>query len=229
MSFTLGIETATDVLSVAVYAPHGILSERSAYGKRLHSVRLLPFIGDVLADADVNLGDLTGIAVSIGPGSFTGLRIGLITARTLAEVLKIPLVGVSTLMVLAAPLLSHNLPVCPILTSRRDEVYAAVYEVADGKMTPAVPPFAASPHKVKEELKRFPCIMLVGEGVRTFKESLSFPPDSGVIRSPQFLDYPRGAVVAALAFREMAVNPPADYKLKPEYLRPPGITGGFKA
>lgn len=229
MPWVLGIETATDLLSIGIATENGVAAERSVRGRRLHSVRLLPFIKDLLVDSGISVKNLSGIGVSTGPGSFTGLRLGLITAKTLAEVLHIPVVGISTLLVMATPLLPGALPVCPILTSRKEEVYAAVYQADGEKVETMIPPFAASPPKVLEKLNTFSKVIVVGEGKQFLRKDRTFPLDNAIVLAPDFLDYPQGSVVAALALKEMAARRPADHlRLKPEYLRPPAITGGFK-
>ncbi|MDI6632417.1 MAG: tRNA (adenosine(37)-N6)-threonylcarbamoyltransferase complex dimerization subunit type 1 TsaB [Bacillota bacterium] len=227
MTCVLGIETATPFLSVAVAAAEGLLAERSVLGARLHSVRLVPFIRETLAEAGVGLSDLSGIAVSSGPGSFTGLRLGMITAKTLAQVLQIPVVGIPTLLALAAPLLPGETAVCAVLTSRREEVYAAVYGSTQNGARPLVPAFAASPAAVAERLKPFDRMVLTGEGAWAWKETFHEVLGSGVVFAPKVLQYPRGAVVAALGLSELGSGGGIDpLTLRPEYLRLPAVTGG---
>ena len=102
--YVLGIEAATPVASVAVAGQGGILAERMVLNRRTHSVNLLPMLKAVLEEAEIDKSQLTGIAVSSGPGSFTGLRIGMSTAKALAWVWRLQVVGISTLQSLAYPL-----------------------------------------------------------------------------------------------------------------------------
>lgn len=226
MTCVLGIETATPFLSVAVATAEGLLAERSVLGARLHSVRLVPFIQETLVEAGVGLSDLSGIAVSSGPGSFTGLRLGMITAKTLAQVLQIPVVGIPTLLALAAPFLPGETAVCAVLTSRREEVYAAVYRSTRDGAQPLVPAFAASPAAVAERLKPFDRVVLTGEGAWAWKDTFHGVLGSGVVFAPKVLQYPRGAVVAALGLAKLGSGGVFDpLMLRPEYLRPPAVTG----
>ncbi|HIE12901.1 MAG TPA: tRNA (adenosine(37)-N6)-threonylcarbamoyltransferase complex dimerization subunit type 1 TsaB [Desulfotomaculum sp.] len=227
MSYVLGIDTATAVLGVAVVGKDGLLAERSTLGERLHSVRLIPFIQDLLVEAGIALRDLTGIAVSIGPGSFTGLRLGLTAAKTLAQALDLPVVGVPTLLALAAPLLPGGIPVCPVLTSRRSEAYAAVYQQNGQGVKTAVMPFAAPPSGVSARLTPFRRVILAGEGAWTFRAELKEMLQGKAVFTPKIFSHPRGAVVADLGLKELAAGGGADpFSLVPEYLRPPAITGG---
>ncbi|MEW6573583.1 MAG: tRNA (adenosine(37)-N6)-threonylcarbamoyltransferase complex dimerization subunit type 1 TsaB [Bacillota bacterium] len=229
MSYVLGIETATPVLSAAVVGKTGLLSEQSVLGERLHSVRLIPLIHDLLVGCGITLRDLIGIAVSIGPGSFTGLRIGLITAKTLAQIFGLPVVGVSTLLALAAPFLTGGIPVCPVLTSRRREVYAAVYQGNGQDVKILVPPFASSPPGIPKRLAPFGRVILTGEGAWAFRTELqAIFPDKAVL-APEIYNYPRGAVVAALGLKDLTTGRGTDaLSLVPEYVRPPAITGGVQ-
>lgn len=97
----LGIDTATDTMSVALSNEGQIMGEITTNLKKNHSVRLLPAISELLTECGVTVRDLTKIAVAKGPGSYTGLRIGVTAAKTLAWDLGIPIVGVSSLEVLA--------------------------------------------------------------------------------------------------------------------------------
>ncbi len=126
----LALDTTTRVCSVALLESeeNTLLAEYTQNIKKTHSQRLLPLIDDILEDTSTDIGALGAIAVAAGPGSFTGLRIGVSTARGLAQGLNIPAVGVSTLEALAGNL--ATLPgelICPILDARRDQVYAALY------------------------------------------------------------------------------------------------------
>ncbi|MHB8919341.1 MAG: tRNA (adenosine(37)-N6)-threonylcarbamoyltransferase complex dimerization subunit type 1 TsaB, partial [Desulfocucumaceae bacterium] len=102
--YVLGIESATPVAGVAVVHRGRVLADRMINNRKTHSGHLLPMIKAVIDEAGIRPADIGGIAVSSGPGSFTGLRIGMTTAKTLAQVWKVPVVGVSTLDALAHPL-----------------------------------------------------------------------------------------------------------------------------
>lgn len=224
MACVLGIETATPLLSVAIVGPEGLRAERTAFGERLHSVRLFPFIEELLRDAGTRLEDLSGIAVSQGPGSFTGLRLGVISAKTLAQVRALPVIGIPTLLALAAPLLCSGVSVCPVLTSRGDEVYAAAYATADPEPTVLVAPFAAPPAEAAQKFASFPKLLLTGEGAWAFREAFTETLGERALFAPEIFNYPRAATIALLGYQRLArggaVTP---FDLLPEYLRLPAI------
>lgn len=129
----LALETATDVCSVALVEDDAALVSLTLRRPRQHAEQLVPLVQDALRYAGATLGDLAGIAVSQGPGSYTGLRIGVSTAKGLAAASGVPLVGVPTLEALALQAVPQAEPgdvVAAFLRSRRDEVYAAAFTVA---------------------------------------------------------------------------------------------------
>ena len=123
----LGIETSTRQGGVAIVGEDHVLCETVLNVEVTHSERLLPAVDRALDEARITLDGLGGIAVSIGPGSFTGLRIGLSTAKGLAYATGLPLVGVPTLEAMAWALPAARWQVCPVLDARKQEVYAALF------------------------------------------------------------------------------------------------------
>ncbi|WP_163652068.1 tRNA (adenosine(37)-N6)-threonylcarbamoyltransferase complex dimerization subunit type 1 TsaB [Listeria sp. PSOL-1] len=130
----LGIDTATDIMAVSLYHQEKVLGEYTTNLKKNHSIRLLPAIDMLMKECQVKIADLEKIAVAEGPGSYTGLRIGVSTAKTLAWDLGIPLVGVSSLEIIASPGLFFSGKIVPLIDARRDNVYAGVYETADNEL-----------------------------------------------------------------------------------------------
>jgi len=118
----LSIESATRVMSVAVLAGEALLAEISTHDERVHSERLLPAIDQLLRIAGLSLGEIEAFAISIGPGSFTGLRIGLATLKGLALGSDRPSVAVPTLGALTLAAAGAAGPVAALLDARRDEV-----------------------------------------------------------------------------------------------------------
>jgi len=135
MAFILCIETSTSICSVAVSGDGKLLSFREIQDAKSHASQLTPFISEVLDEAGINPNDLSAIAVSKGPGSYTGLRIGVSTAKGMAFALNVPLISVGTLLAMASGFLSeHPFPsdnpdilLCPMIDARRMEVYSALY------------------------------------------------------------------------------------------------------
>lgn len=137
----LGIETATAMCGAAVVEEGKILSECFLEGRNIHAEKLLTLVDAALVDARLDAGDLDGIAVSIGPGSFTGLRIGLSVAKGLVYVLEIPLLAVSTLRALAQQVVDAGQARSPAhllatVDARRDEVYCQLFAVDEGVISP---------------------------------------------------------------------------------------------
>lgn len=140
----LGVDTATSTASVALLADGELLAEKahatargtglSLPAKGNHCEIVLPLIQSVLETARILLADLSGIAVCIGPGSFTGLRIGLATVKGIAYEMHIPIVGVSTLLAHAARVKDFDGLVCALLDARKNEVYAAFFERRGGDL-----------------------------------------------------------------------------------------------
>lgn len=139
----LALDTATPAVTVAVADGARVLAERTVVDVRRHGELLAPTVVAVLRDAGVDRRDLTGVGVGVGPGPFTGLRVGLVTARTLGATLDVPVTGVCTLDVLALqavqgaqPALARSYDVFRVVTdARRKEVYWAAYVTAGGDVS----------------------------------------------------------------------------------------------
>ena len=128
----LALETATDTCGAALLQDEQVVAEAHLHRPRVHAERLTPLVEDVLAHADVTAADLDAVAVSMGPGSYTGLRIGVSTAKGWALATDADLVGLPTLEAYAArvrPMAAPGDVLCPLIDARRDEVYAAAYRV----------------------------------------------------------------------------------------------------
>lgn len=123
----LGIDTATDVCGIALTEDKQLITEYRSNFKRAHAEKLIVSIAKVLEDANLSLKDLNGIAISIGPGSFTGLRIGLSAVKGLVFANHLPVVSVNTLDALAHQALFYSYQICPLIKAQADEAYTALY------------------------------------------------------------------------------------------------------
>lgn len=130
----LGIDTSTLVSSVALVDKNKVLAELNIQSKLTHSEMLMPHIDQLLKLAQVDKKAVTGIAVSIGPGSFTGLRIGLATAKTIAYALDIPIIGVPTMEALAYNCPIPEVYIMPLLDAQKGNCYTAKYCWEEGKL-----------------------------------------------------------------------------------------------
>jgi tRNA threonylcarbamoyladenosine biosynthesis protein TsaB len=129
---TLAMDTATSRVSVAVGRDGRVLAELSIDGARRHAEELAPAVTEVVREAGVTLAQLRFVSVGIGPGMFTGLRVGVTTARTLGQVLGIPVVGIPSLDLVAHPWRDTDRRIVALLDARRHEVYAARWTVVGG-------------------------------------------------------------------------------------------------
>jgi tRNA threonylcarbamoyladenosine biosynthesis protein TsaB len=125
----LAIDTATSFAGLALYDPENLqyLGEETWRSANRHTVELMPRIVRLMDQQGISSTDLTGVAVSLGPGSFTGLRIGLGVAKGLALACRLPLVGIPTLRVIAEPHMTQRLPICAILQAGRGRICAGHY------------------------------------------------------------------------------------------------------
>ncbi|WP_407271873.1 tRNA (adenosine(37)-N6)-threonylcarbamoyltransferase complex dimerization subunit type 1 TsaB [Radiobacillus sp. PE A8.2] len=131
----LAIDTSNQVLGIAITRDGELVGELITNVKRNHSVRLMPAINQLMKETNVRPEDLNKIVVAKGPGSYTGVRIGLSTAKTMAWALQIPVVGVSSLELLAYQGVLSNSLVCPFFDARRGLVYTGLYQAdAKGKL-----------------------------------------------------------------------------------------------
>jgi tRNA threonylcarbamoyladenosine biosynthesis protein TsaB len=124
----LTIDSSTKVGSVSLINDDKLVGERLLNLKLNHAPRLMPEIISIVDKCGFSREDLTGIGVTVGPGSFTGTRIGVATAKTLAQSLDIPIVGVSTLKGLASSLKYVTGYICPMIDARRNRVFTALYQ-----------------------------------------------------------------------------------------------------
>ncbi|EAC7120413.1 tRNA (adenosine(37)-N6)-threonylcarbamoyltransferase complex dimerization subunit type 1 TsaB [Listeria monocytogenes] len=130
----LGMDTSSDTMTIALFNEGVVLGEYTTNLKKNHSVRLLPAIAALMDECGVKPTDLKKIAVAKGPGSYTGLRIGVTVAKTMAWDAGIPIVGISSLALLAENGLYFPGKVVALMDARRNNVYAGIYHASEGKM-----------------------------------------------------------------------------------------------
>jgi len=170
----LGIETSTPVVSVAVAEDGQVLGEFSLTTKQGHMEYLLPLIDQLLTNLKLSVRDLDGYAVSVGPGSFTSLRVGLATCKALAHAGKKFVAEVPTLDVLAWGLQGTEGLICPLIPARRDEVYTAVYVSSVGGIKRLSSYLALNPKDMIERLRGQlqAKITFTGEGAQIYQDLL---------------------------------------------------------
>ncbi|MFT3656871.1 tRNA threonylcarbamoyladenosine biosynthesis protein TsaB [Bacillus sp. B01(2024)] len=135
----LAIDTSNYTLGAALVREKTVMAEYITYLKKNHSVRAMPAVNSLLEDCGLKPQDLTKIAVAKGPGSYTGVRIGVTLAKTLAWSLKLPISAVSSLEVLAANGRHFQGLICPLFDARRGQVYTGLYEYQDGRLQSVLP------------------------------------------------------------------------------------------
>ena len=195
----LSIDSSGLVAATALISDGILVAEYTIHNKKTHSQTLLPMISDMLKMADVKSGELDCVAVSAGPGSFTGLRIGASTAKGLAWTLGIPIVPVSSLMGLVANISERGAVVCPVMDARRNQAYYGIYRMTDELPEVIAEPDVAAIEAVVEEVNAIgePVIYL-GDGVPVFAEWIQKNTAVPVKFADEVNRYQRGASVARL-------------------------------
>lgn len=171
----LSIESSTSSASCAILEEDKLLGEVNLNGKKQHSVILMHLIDNLLKDLKLSLDDIDAFAVSSGPGSFTGLRIGMATAKGLASATNKPFIGVSSLDALAFNLAYTDGIVCPIIDALRDNVYTALYSFKNGKLERLTDYMAIHIDDLISTIKNgnYDSVSFIGDAIPKFKEKLS--------------------------------------------------------
>lgn len=213
----LTVDTATTVCSVALTDGDDLLAESLLVTGSGATAWLGPAVEQLLADTGVPLNELAGFGVSTGPGSFTGLRVGIAFVKGLAMATGKPAAGFSSLDLLARNLASASLPVCPMLDARKGEVYTALYDCRD---EPRLIEEACviSPAAFLERLTR-PTLFL-GDGALRYRELITARLGGWALFAPSHLHRPRAAAGAELAREALAAGTDCSpHLLMPCYLR----------
>ncbi len=216
----LGIETATRTGSVAVVSEHGVIAEYTLNIEVTHSERLMETVDRVLTGAGIALSALDGLGVSVGPGSFTGLRIGTATVKGIALATGKPVAAVPTLKALAWNVPHAGYPVCPLLDARKNEVYAALYRQENGILHELMEAQALSLESRAGKISGR--TVFTGEGSQLFRNEIRRLFGDHALFAPLSAVVPSAASVAELGMlllRSGEQTPPDD--LAPIYIRRP--------
>ncbi|MDY4487902.1 MAG: tRNA (adenosine(37)-N6)-threonylcarbamoyltransferase complex dimerization subunit type 1 TsaB [Candidatus Limivicinus sp.] len=166
----LAFESSAKAASVALCRDGHLVSQYSQCSGLTHSRTLLPMAEDMLKNAELTLRDVDLIAVAHGPGSFTGIRIGVSTVKGLAWAGDTPCVGVSTLEAMAWHGLAAGSYVCPVMDARRSQVYNALFEIRDGRPQRLCPDRPIALAELAEDVKKLDApVFLVGDGAAITK------------------------------------------------------------
>ncbi len=206
----LALDTATSAITAAVLVDGEVAAERAVVDARRHSEVLAPTIESVLREAEITMSEVGAVAVGIGPGPFTGLRVGIVTATTLGFACGIPVYGVCSLDALAEEFTGAGVAQFVVATdARRREVYWARYRVTDGVAQRLTDPAVCRPADLPGDVRALPA---VGRG------GLLYPVDLPHRVGP--LDVSAGAL-GRVAQRRVAAG--ADQPVRPLYLRRPDV------
>ena len=216
----LGIDTSTPCGSVGLVDDDWILSDYLLNTPVTHSERLLGAIELVLRESQCPMRDLAGWAISLGPGSFTGLRIGVSVVKGLAFAAEKPVAAIPTLDILASQVSPTPFLICPILDARKGEVYTAFYRHQEGKYPDRLTAYQAlRPEDLVKKITEK--TIFIGDGVRTYRDLLHYSlPSLALFPSPS-LHVPHGSMVATLGLELFRKREWSDLStLTPIYVRP---------
>lgn len=216
----LAIDTSTASGSVALLEGARLVAEWTLQSAQTHNRRLLRTIDDLLRQVGWAIEDIDGFAVSTGPGSFTGIRIGLTTMKTLAWALGRPLAAIPTLDALAAPFRFSRLPVCTMLDARKKEVYCALYRSDGTGRICRQGPYRAIPPEQVAGLVEAPTLFC-GDGWLLYRSAILEKLGDLALEAPASQHIVRAGTVGELAARRFAEGCADDpVTAVPIYVRP---------
>jgi len=215
----LGIETATEQVGVAIGGHEGVIATFEVARGRRHAEILTPAIEFVCRQSDIDVDEIGCIAVDVGPGLFTGMRVGLATAKALALALRIPVIGISSLDLLAFPCRHTDRVVVPVIDARKAEVFWAMYrQVPGGVQQVSAPTVGPVDDLVADLLARSQDVLCVGDGAERYRDDIM----EGYRCEISAPVHPSAAALVQLAhakaLREEWVRPD---EIEPVYLRAP--------
>ncbi|MFN3135686.1 MAG: tRNA (adenosine(37)-N6)-threonylcarbamoyltransferase complex dimerization subunit type 1 TsaB [Candidatus Kryptonium sp.] len=222
----LVLETSTDLCSISVIANGKTKSKTENNIKKLHAEKLISLIDQTLGNINVNLELISAIAISIGPGSFTGLRVGLSIAKGLCYTTGKPLIAVPTLDALALKAtkvckiveryVDDDLYICPILNAKQNDFYYSLYKFQDGKLTRTMPYLFGSVDEIKREVRKG--FILIGDGIVNLKENF-YNQDVVLIDDDEF-NRPDASYVGKIAEDKYRIGDFADINsIEPLYVK----------
>jgi tRNA threonylcarbamoyladenosine biosynthesis protein TsaB len=214
--YILALETTGPHASVAIINEEGKVVENSSDAVLNHLQHLMPMTQELLEKAGLQLGDMTAIAASQGPGSFTGIRIGVSSARALAQVMDMPTIAVPTLKSFAYNAPEFDGLICPVFDARRSQVFAGAYRWVDGKIEEVV---KGAPYSIDEFVEKTAATglprMIFGDGIKAYGDY--FSPEE---IAPEENRLQVASSVAKLAKDMYEAGEAVHYELlKPDYMR----------
>ena len=217
----LGIESSSLVASVAVVTDDVVTAEYTVNFKKTHSQTLLPMLDEIVRMVELDLETVDAIAVSGGPGSFTGLRIGSATGKGLGLALQKPLIHVPTLDAMAYNLYGADGLICPMMDARRKQVYTGIYTFEDHQLKTIQDQDALPMDELLEKVNALgKNVIFLGDGVPVFKELIQEKCQVSYSFAPAHLNRQRAGAVAALGavyFARGKTETAAEHQ--PDYLR----------
>lgn len=198
----LGVDTSTDFLSIAIVDENVLLVNFEHFCSRQHSSNLIPLIKETLKKSNLSIEDLDAFAVSIGPGSFTGLRIGASTIKGLALSCNKPVIGVPTLDVIATNATYFPHIICPIVDARKDKIYSALYQSKNNRLKKVSKYLLISLDRLISKIGKRKTLFL-GDAVKLYKNNIK-KIFSKAEFAPASLWFPRASVVARIGLEKIA-------------------------
>jgi tRNA threonylcarbamoyladenosine biosynthesis protein TsaB len=215
----LALDTATEKGSLALVAEDRVLMEYVLEAHGTYLTRLMPGVAALFDQTGENLAELAAVAVSVGPGNFTGLRIGLATAKTLAWSLGCPLVPVSTMEVLAAQFPFHPHPIGVVIDAKRGEVFWGLFSCLEDEPQGLAGPLRLAAADLPARLPR--PMLLTGPGLELHLDVLTPQLTLEISLAPPEMRWPRAPTLARLARQRLKAGLTANpAQLVPTYLRP---------
>ena len=224
----ISIDSSGLVASVAVIEDDKLIAEYNTQYQKTHSQTLLPMLDEIKKMTELDLSTVDAIAISKGPGSFTGLRIGSATAKGLAYALDVPIVEVSTLEGMAACLYGTDAIVCPLMDARRMEVYTAVYKYTlnNGEytlntlMNDSALPIEELVERLNELNVDNKPIVFLGDGVKVARPIIEEKLRAEYVWAPEHMNAQRAAAVGYIAMQKLKMGETVScYEHEIEYLR----------
>lgn len=218
--YILALETTGAHASAAIINEKGQVLEKRGQGVLNHLQYLMPMVKELLEESELQLSDMTAVAASKGPGSFTGIRIGVSSARALAQVLNAETIGVPTLKAFAYNMPEYGGLICPVFDARRNQVYAGAYKWEDGEIREVV---KGAPYSIDEFLEKVRAAeekgtetpLFFGDGTKAYGDWFKAEEIA-----PEEVRLQTAASVAKLAMDMKQAGLVQTYEeLKPDYMR----------